>query len=68
MHLIPCTIGEDKLSAAQVLELLFENIVSFFGMPKELVHDCNPRFTAQLWHELWYIFGTKSSASTAFHP
>ena len=67
-RLIPCTMGEDKLSAAQVAKLLFENIVRFFGVPKELVHDRDPRFTAHLWRELWRILGTKTSASTAFHP
>ena len=45
---IPCTIGEDKLLAAQVTKLLFENIARFFWVPKKLIHDCNPRFTAQL--------------------
>ena len=50
--LVPCTMGEDKLSAAQVAKLLFENIIRFFGVPKELVHDHNPRFTAHLWREL----------------
>ena len=68
MRLIPCTMGEDKLSAAQVAKLLFENIVRFFGVPKKLVHDHDPRFTAHLWHELWHILGTKTSASTTFHP
>ena len=67
-HLIPCTIGEGKLLAAQVIELLFEYIVSFFRVPKELVHDNDPRFTAQLWYQLQYVFGTKTSASTTFHP
>ena len=66
--LIACTMGEDRLSAAQVAKLLFENIVRFFGVPKELVHDRDPRFTAHLWRELWRIIGTKTSASTAFHP
>ena len=43
---------EDKLSAAQVTKLLFENIVSFIGVLKELVHDHDARFTAHLWREL----------------
>ena len=45
-------MGEDKLSAAQVVKLLFENIVRFFGVPKELAYDRDPRFTAHLWREL----------------
>ena len=68
MHLIHYTIGEDKLSAAQVAKLLFENIVRFFRVPKDLVHDYNPRFTAYIWGELWCILGTTTSMSTAFHP
>ena len=43
-------MGEGKLLAAQVTKLLFENIVRFFRMPKKLVYDRNPRFTAQFWH------------------
>ena len=45
-------MGEDKLSAAQVAKLLFENIVRFFGVPKEFGNDHDPRFTAHLWREL----------------
>ena len=37
-------------------------------MPKKLVHDCDPRFTAYLWRELQHILSTKTSASTTFHP
>ena len=48
-HLIPCTMGEDKLLAAQVTKLLFENTIRFFRVPKKLVHDFNPRFTTYLW-------------------
>ena len=51
-YLIPCTMGEDKLSAAQVAKLQCENIVRFIGVPKELIHDRDPRFTAHLWREL----------------
>ena len=65
---IPCTMGEDKLSAAQVSKSLFENIFRFFVVPKELVHDHDPKFTDHLWCELWCILATKTSTSTAFHP
>ena len=67
-HLIPCTMGEDKLSAAQVTKLLFENIARSLGVPKELLHDRDTRFTADLWRELQCILCTKTSASTAFNP
>ena len=51
-YLIPYTMGGDKLSAAQVAKLLFENIVRFFVVPKELVCDRDLRSTDHLWHEL----------------
>ena len=68
MHLIPCTMGKGKLAASQVAKLLFENNVRFFEVPKELVHDRDPRFTAHLLCELWHNLGIKTSASTEFHP
>ena len=51
MHLIPCIIGKDELSAAKVTKVLFKNIVRFYRVPKELVYKYDPRFTAQLWHK-----------------
>ena len=57
--IIRSTMGADKPLAAQVTKILFENIVRFFGVPEELVCDSYPRFSAQLWRELWYILDTK---------
>ena len=68
MHLIPCTMGENKLSSIQAAKLVFENTVWFFRVLKELIYNCYPRFTAQFWCELWYILGTKISSSKEFHP
>ena len=39
--------GEDKLAAAQVAKLVFDNIVMFFEVPKKLGHDRDSKFTAQ---------------------
>ena len=62
MYLIPSTLGEDKLLAAQVPKMFFENILRFFEVPTD------SKITAQMWYELWYILGIKTSASIAFHP
>ena len=66
--LVPCTMGEKKLSAVQIKKLLFVNIVMFFKMPKRFVHDSDPGFIALLWGELWHMLSTLISAFTAFHP
>ena len=66
MHIIPYIMGEDKLSAAQVPRLQFENIVRFFLVIKKFVYNHNPKFTAFFCCELWYILSIKTSASMLF--
>ena len=45
-HLVPCFMGEGELSTEQVAHLFFENVVRTFGLPNEVLHDRDPRFTA----------------------
>ena len=66
--LIPCTMSDNKLTAAKVAKLFMEHIVSRFGIPRDLIHDRDPRFTAAFWQELWSLLGTRTLASTAYHP
>ena len=61
-------MGGDKLSTAQIAKLLFENIFRLFRVPKKLVYNHDPRFTAQIWHELWHILMIKTNTATKFHP
>ena len=61
-------MGEDTLSAATVEKLFVAHIVQQFYVPKELVHDRDPRFTSTFWKEFWWLLGTQTSASTAYHP
>ena len=44
--LIPCTLGEGELSSQQVADLFFEHVVCRFGVPRAVLHDRDPRFTA----------------------
>ena len=64
----PVPWGKTNCQLHKFQNYCLKNIVRFFGVPKKLVHDHDPRFTAHLWRELWYILGTKTSASTTFHP
>ena len=52
MHLVPCFIGEGELSTEQVAHLFFENAVRTFGLPDEVLHDRDSRFTADFWRQL----------------
>lgn len=67
-RLIPVTLGEGKLTAVEVARLFFEHIVKLFGVPKSVLSDRDPRFTAGFWRALWSILGSKCVFSSAFHP
>ena len=42
-----CTLGAGELSAKQVAQLFFWGVVRQFGLPDDVVHDRDPRFTAE---------------------
>ena len=52
MRLVPCFMGERELFAEQVVHLFFDNVVRTFRLPDEVLHDRDPRFTADFWSQL----------------
>ena len=66
--LIPCSSGENEFSAPATAKLFFEHIVRLYGVPRVVLHDRDPRFTAAFWKELWKILHCKTVFSSAFHP
>ena len=50
--LIPCFMGEGELSAEHAAQLFFDSVVHVFGLPDEVLHDRDPRFTADFWRHL----------------
>ena len=52
VRLIPCFMGEGELSAEHVAQLFFDSVVRMFGLPDEVLHDRDPRFTADFWRHL----------------
>ena len=68
VRLTPCTLGEGELSAEQVAHLFFDSVVRMFGLPDEIVHDRDPRFTAEFWRNLWSVVGSRTVFSSAYHP
>ena len=55
------------VSAAHLAQLFLANVVVCYGMPAQIVSDCNPRFTSYFWCSLISALGCKHSLSTAFH-
>ncbi|MBW0586261.1 hypothetical protein O181_125976 [Austropuccinia psidii MF-1] len=43
-------------------------MISTCGVPKIILSDGDPRFTSELWTNLYDIIGTKLAFSTAYHP
>ena len=47
--LTPCFMGEGQLSAVDVADLFFANVVGRFGVPGSVLHERDPRFTSSFW-------------------
>ena len=67
-HLIPCRVGENALSATEIAQLFFNNVVRLYGVLRYVLHDCNPRLTALFWRTLWKIMGCNTVFASAYHP
>ena len=67
VRLTPCTHGAGEMSAAAMAKLFFNAVVRQFGLPDDIVHDRDARFTADLWRELWTAMGIKMLLSSAYH-
>ncbi|MBW0466769.1 hypothetical protein O181_006484 [Austropuccinia psidii MF-1] len=58
-----------KEDTAMDSALLFWNkIISTCGVPKIIISDRDPKFTSEIWTNLYDMLGTKLAFSTAYHP
>ncbi|MBW0516722.1 hypothetical protein O181_056437 [Austropuccinia psidii MF-1] len=48
--------------------LIWNRVVSWTGIFKNIISVRDPKFTSALWTNLHQLFGTKLSFSTAYHP
>ncbi|MBW0466984.1 hypothetical protein O181_006699 [Austropuccinia psidii MF-1] len=65
MRCLPCHKEDTAMDTA----LLFKNnIISTCGVPKIIISDRDPKFTSELWTNLYDMMGTKLAFSTAYHP
>ena len=49
-------------------ELYFSHIVKLHGVPRTIISDRGPQFTARFWEHLHSLLGTKLVRSSAYHP
>jgi hypothetical protein len=43
-------------------------VVKYWGLPRSIISDRDPRFTGRLWTELFKLLGSDLHFSTSFHP
>ncbi|MBW0548035.1 hypothetical protein O181_087750 [Austropuccinia psidii MF-1] len=48
--------------------LFWNNIISTCGVPEIIISDRDPKFTSEVWINLYDILGTKLAFSTAYNP
>jgi transposase InsO family protein len=53
---------------AKYAELYLTKIVCLHGVPKKIVSDRGPQFTAHFWESLRDVMGTTLTFGTAYHP
>ena len=63
----PCVLGAGELSSEATAKLFFEAVVRFYGLPDEVLHDQYPYFTADFWHLLCKLLGSRAVFSSEYH-
>jgi hypothetical protein len=56
------------VTAEEVANLFFDNVVRLHGMPTEIVSDRGTQFISLFWKRLCLKLGIQRAMSTAFHP
>ena len=64
-HFLPV---KANYSVEKYVELYLTKIICLHGVPKSIVYDRGPQFTAQFWKSLHEAMGTDLTFSTAYHP
>ena len=68
VRIVPCYMGEGEHSTRQVAMLFFNAVARLFGLPDEVLHDRDPRLTADFWRYLWDAMGFRAVFSSVNHP
>ncbi|KAG8364869.1 hypothetical protein BUALT_Bualt18G0043300 [Buddleja alternifolia] len=61
-------MAKEDCTAEEAARAFFKNVVKYWGLPKSIISDRDPRFTGRLWTELFKLLGSELCFSTSFHP
>jgi len=62
---LPCSTN---ITGPGIAQLYLENVYRWFGLPKKMISDRDPRFTSHFGKALLSKLGIAQNLSTAFHP
>ena len=58
----------ESITAEGCARVFIDTIFRLHGLPRELVSDRDPRFTAAFWRSVFQTLGTRLTMSTSDHP
>jgi transposase InsO family protein len=64
-HFIATRMG---ITSRDIANLVHREVVRLHGLPKSIISDRDPRFTAGFWESFWKGQGVELHMSTAYHP
>src|ERR1700761_3591304 len=59
---------QTTITAEGTARLVFDEIISRYGIPRSLVSDRDSRWTSGLWEHICEIMGMKRALTTSYHP
>jgi hypothetical protein len=62
---IPC---HKTIDGTGVAHEYLKHLMPWFGMPRRIISDHNPRFTSKFSKTIYKVLGIQQNLSTAFHP
>ncbi|MBW0511529.1 hypothetical protein O181_051244 [Austropuccinia psidii MF-1] len=65
MRCLPCHKEDTAMDTAL---LFWNNMISTCGVPKIIISDRDPKYTSEIWTNLYDMLGTKLAFSTAYQP
>jgi hypothetical protein len=62
---LPCST---TITGARIAKLYLKNVFRWFGLPRKIISDRDPRFTSHFGKSITKALGITQNLSTAFHP
>ena len=62
---IPCTT---KITDLETAQLFFKHVVCKYGIPIQVITDCDTRWRNTFWAEVCRLMGMKQALTTSYHP